>query len=113
MEGAGSGIQLVQQLRRDGGHLNVIVCKLGVGNKEERLITQSARLIGGDFVIPSGPEWFRDLRHEFRAFPNGRYADQVDSVTQFVAWVKSRFGAMRTGTAETPQRRMEHQIKRR
>jgi predicted phage terminase large subunit-like protein len=113
VEGAGSGIELVQQLRRDRRHLNVMVCKLGVGNKEERLIAQSARLIGGDFVIPSAAEWFRDLRHEFRAFPNGKYSDQVDSVTQFVAWAKSRFGSLRTRTAATPHGRMEHEINRR
>lgn len=113
IEGAGSGTQLVQQLRRDGRHRNVLACKLGVGNKEARLIEQSARLTSGQFVIPKQTDWYRDLRQEFRAFPNGTYADQVDSVSQFVAWVTSRRGAFRTGTAEPVRRRMEHEINRR
>lgn len=113
IEGAGSGTQLVQQLRRDGKHRNIIACRLGVGNKEARLIEQSARLTSGSFVIATKPHWNRDLRQEFRAFPDGTYADQVDSVSQFVAWVNSSRGVLRTGSAEPVSRRMECEIHRR
>jgi predicted phage terminase large subunit-like protein len=113
VEGAGSGIQLVQQLKRDGQHRGVMTCTLGVGNKEARLIEQSARLTSGQFVIATKPDWYRDLRQEFRAFPNGKYSDQVDCISQFVAWASSAFGSLRTGTAEPVRRRMEHEIHRR
>jgi predicted phage terminase large subunit-like protein len=113
IEGAGSGTQLVHQLKRDGFHRNVMACRLGVGNKEARLIEQSARLTSGNFVIPTTAPWFRDLRQEFRAFPNGKYADRVDSVSQFVAWASSGRGSVMTGTAREVHRRMEHEIRRR
>ena len=113
IEGGGSGTQLVQQLRRDHRDFSVFVCKTGVTNKEARLIEQSARLLDGRYVIATRPDWYRDLRQEFRAFPNGRNDDQVDSVSQFVAWANSRQGLLRTGTAPEFCRRQEHEIHRR
>ena len=100
-------------MKQDGHYRNVMAFKLGVGNKEARLIEQSARLTGGNFVIPSTASWFGDLRREFRAFPNGKYADQVDCVSQFVAWASSGRGSHMTGTARPVHRRMEHEIRRR
>lgn len=97
VEAEGSGRQLVDQLRKNNNDKAYVVNKLGRTGKEGRLIEQSARLVSGKFVIPTRPSWFVDLRNEFRAFPNGTYADQVDSVTQFVYWVSRPFGEVRSG----------------
>ena len=43
-------------------------------------------------MIPTNVEWYEGLRREFRAFPDGENDDQVDSVTQFVAWINGRLG---------------------
>jgi hypothetical protein len=49
-------------------------------------IAQQARLESGRFLIPAEAEWREDFLHEVRAFPSGRYDDQVDSLTQFLFW---------------------------
>lgn len=36
--------------------------------------------------------WWPELRRELGAFPNGRHDDQVDSTSQFINWVRGRFG---------------------
>lgn len=35
-------------------------------------------------------EWLADLRNEILQFPNGRHEDQVDSITQFLRWIRTR-----------------------
>ncbi len=59
---------------------------------EQRLIAQATRLVSGDYVIPRNETWFYDLRREFLAFPNGNYDDQVDSISQFIAWLHTPRG---------------------
>jgi len=88
----GSGRGLVQQLQEEGYQAWVKGTEVGGKNKENRLIEQSARLISGNYILPKNAPWFYDLRREFMAFPNGKHDDQVDSITQFVAWINGRRG---------------------
>lgn len=88
----GSGQNLVRQLMDEGHRKWVIGTKVGVKNKEDRLIEQSDRLISGDYVLPRQAPWFYELRREFLAFPDGNNDDQVDSISQFVAWINGRRG---------------------
>ena len=37
-------------------------------------------------LIPQAAGWLPDFKQEMLTFPNGRYDDQVDSLTQFLAW---------------------------
>ncbi len=48
--------------------------------------SEQARLESGRFLIPAEAEWREDFLHEVKAFPSGRYDDQVDSLTQFLLW---------------------------
>ncbi len=41
----------------------------------------------GEFIIPTNMSWVENLRREFRAFPGGKYDDQIDSISPFEAWV--------------------------
>jgi len=72
----------VSQLR-ENGHRNIFEIGTSGNGKDQRLIDQS-RLTSGDYVIPTKVIWYDSLRREFRAVPNGRYPDQVDSITQAV-----------------------------
>ena len=36
--------------------------------------------------LPQQAPWLEDLRIEFASFPQGRHDDQVDSISQFLAW---------------------------
>jgi hypothetical protein len=43
-------------------------------------------------AIPTEVPWWDDLDRELRAFPNARYDDQVDSISQFLAWIQGPRG---------------------
>lgn len=60
--------------------------------KEERLIAQTGQLEAGKVVLPLEAPWLHDFCHELLAAPNGRYWDQVDSMTQFLDYALSRKG---------------------
>lgn len=96
IEQAGSGISLHKQLRQDDRHhawrYVAVIPRL---DKVTRLEAQTARLETGRYLLPNRVEWLEDLRRELLAFPNGRYDDQVDSLTQFVEWSHSPRGEAR------------------
>jgi predicted phage terminase large subunit-like protein len=88
IEDAGSGTPLLQDLRRE--------CKprpIGVrpeGDKIMRMEAQSARIEAGHVWLPEAAPWLADFEIEMKAFPYGRHDDQVDSVSQFLAWASTR-----------------------
>ncbi len=43
-------------------------------------------------AIPTEVPWWNNLARELRAFPNVRYDDQVDSISQFLGWIQGRQG---------------------
>ncbi|MBO6719074.1 MAG: phage terminase large subunit [Rhizobiaceae bacterium] len=112
VEGGGSGQQIVQQVRHDYKMHKIWVKNVGQSGKEARLIEQSARLLSSNYVIPTNTSWYEELRNEFRWFPNGRYADQVDSVTQFVEWAHSNMGRGRTGMSRAAEIRAQRKLRR-
>ncbi len=38
--------------------------------------------------LPESAPWLDDFKAEIMAFPNGLFDDQVDSLSQFLGWVK-------------------------
>jgi predicted phage terminase large subunit-like protein len=107
VENAGSGMTIIQQLKRDRGVSEVVGISPGRQDKETRLLDQSAHLYSGSFVIPTNAAWYEELRQEFRGFPQGRYSDQVDSISQFAKWVHSNRGrAFSQTNPETGRRRI-------
>ncbi len=84
IEDAGTGAPLVQDLRREG-KLRPIPIR-PERDKIVRLEAQSAVIEAGHVLLPEKAHWLEDFRNEILAFPYGRYDDQVDSVSQFLAW---------------------------
>ena len=87
IEKTGLGLNLVQDLTADSpaGFPNPI----GVtpqGDKLTRMEAECARIEAGHVVLPREAPWLAQLLAELLAFPNGRYDDQVDSVSQFLNW---------------------------
>ena len=60
------------------------------GEKVIRMGTQTAKIEAGRVHLPREAVWLREFREELIAFPHGRHDDQVDSVSQFLAWVERR-----------------------
>ena len=56
------------------------------GSKEDRMAAQSAPIEAGQVHLPRTASWLVDFRLEMTAFPGGHHDDQVDSVSQFLAW---------------------------
>ena len=84
IEYAGTGIPLAQELYNE--RLVRLSPVRPESDKVTRAIAQQARLESGRFLIPAEAEWREDFLHEVRAFPSGRYDDQVDSLTQCLLW---------------------------
>jgi predicted phage terminase large subunit-like protein len=59
------------------------------GNKAERLNAATDKLYSGLVLIPRSEPWTEALVRELRTFPGGRFDDQVDSISQFIAWLRA------------------------
>ena len=85
IEYAGSGRSLIQDLRRRGPvPLRPVRPEK---DKITRLAAQSAKIEGGQVLIPESAPWLEEFLREVLAFPNSRYNDQVDSLSQALAYL--------------------------
>ncbi len=87
VEEAGSGIQLIQELGNGTLPIKGITPE---GDKVTRMYTQTAKLENGWVRLPQVASWLEDLKVELLAFPNGTHDDQVDSLSQYLAWERPR-----------------------
>ena len=86
----GSGTSLIQQLRSEH---NGIPYPVPFSPKEDKIIrlhAGSARIEAGHVWLPERAAWLGDLQMELAAFQQGRHDDQVDSISQFLAWLFER-----------------------
>jgi hypothetical protein len=60
------------------------------GDKLTRAAKTSAQFEAGAVFFPKTAPWLSGLKAELLGFPNVRYDDQVDSVTQALAWIERR-----------------------
>jgi len=86
IEDKGSGTALIQQLRSEANGIVYPTAFVPKEDKLTRLHAQSARIEAGHVHLPEQAPWLDDLRTELAAFPQGRHDDQVDSISQFLAW---------------------------
>jgi predicted phage terminase large subunit-like protein len=91
IENAGPGMALLQDLWRDRPQgMPRPLGRKPEGSKADRMVAQSAKIETGQVLLPREADWLDTLLRELLAFPNGRYDDQVDSVSQFLNWSSSR-----------------------
>jgi len=79
---------LIQSLLEQ--YINVTVYKPDT-DKRARVIAQTDLFAGGSVRFPRRAAWLEDLTAELLAFP-GRHDDQVDALTQGLAWGRVRRG---------------------
>lgn len=88
IENANAGTALIQQLQRDTSLiLRWHTPKL---DKATRMLAESPALEQGRVLIPGDAPWLDDFHREVVQFPKGRYDDQVDSLSQFLFWARTR-----------------------
>ena len=85
IEDTGSGSALIQTLRAHG--LPAIACKAR-DSKPARLAGVSNYLEAGLVLLPRSAPWLDVFVAELLGFPGARHDDQVDSLTQYLAWVR-------------------------
>jgi predicted phage terminase large subunit-like protein len=91
IEDAGPGQQLLQDLTylTPAGMTRPIGMKPD-GSKLDRMVAQTAKIEAGHVHLPRDAPWISDFLNEVLAFPHGRHDDQVDPLSQFLAWVAFR-----------------------
>ena len=85
LEDTSAGIQLNQELRREG-FARVIAVK-PKGDKIMRMAAQTPMIEAGRVFIPSDAPWLPDYLHELAMFPKGKSDDQVESTSQALAHI--------------------------
>lgn len=85
IEDTSAGIQLIQELQREG--FARIVAVKPQGDKVMRMAAQTPMMEAGRVFIPRDAPWLPDYLHELAMFPRGRFDDQVDSTSQALAFI--------------------------
>jgi predicted phage terminase large subunit-like protein len=86
---------LIQSLREQS--INVTPYKPDT-DKRARVIAQTDLFVGGSVRFPRRAAWLEEFTAELLAFP-GRHDDQVDALTQGLAWARVRRGEFSRGAA--------------
>lgn len=109
IERSSNGLPLAQQLRAEGPFRPHTWPPPGIRqiDKAERLLAQTGQIEEARVWLPADLEGLDCFLSELRAFPNGRYDDQVDSLTQMLEFI---FWQWRTLVEE---RTAEGRLKRR
>jgi predicted phage terminase large subunit-like protein len=87
IEDKGLGTSLIQELR--GEKVNTIPITPDI-DKVTRLYATQPRFESGSVHFPENAPWLDDLISEVLGFPEGRHDDQVDSISQALAWIEKR-----------------------
>jgi predicted phage terminase large subunit-like protein len=77
IEDKASGIQLIQELIREG--LHAVTRYQPQSDKIMRMHAQTAMIENGFVRVPDAAPWLKQYLHELTVFPNGKHDDQVDS----------------------------------
>lgn len=89
IEDKSSGIQLIQELKREGLHSVTAYNPIG-SDKTMRLHAQTATIENGCLLLPRQAHWLTDYVQELISFPGAKYDDQVDATTQALEWIPKR-----------------------
>lgn len=88
LEDKGSGQSLLQDLRREGS-LPLIGIQPS-GDKLSRLLRVTPVMEARQFAVPEHAPWLAALEEELLNFPDSAHDDQVDAITQYLNWIRTR-----------------------
>src|ERR1700722_6665604 len=92
VEDKASGTQLIQDLQ-DGGRLQIMPYSPPTGaDKLMRLHAKTDLFENGRVLLAKSAPWFAAYVSELTGFPGTRYADQVDSTTQALDYLRNNSG---------------------
>ncbi len=79
IERKGSGLSLMQDLRRDNIHAIGITPE---GDKIMRMAAQTAPIEAGAVHLPARAPWVEEFKKEILSFPASKHDDQIDALSQ-------------------------------
>jgi predicted phage terminase large subunit-like protein len=83
IEDTGVGTGLIDDLRQE--NLSTVDVK-AIQSKETRALIQTSKFQSSRVLFPKSAPWLSELEAELLAFPGSRHDDQVDSITQALAY---------------------------
>lgn len=89
IEDKGSGTQYIQLMSQKSS-APIIPMSPNNNSKEFRLDGVSPMFEAGRVFIPKAGLWVPDYESELLSFPMGKYDDQVDMTSQYLAWVRKK-----------------------
>jgi predicted phage terminase large subunit-like protein len=107
IEHAGIGISLIGYLQKQKKHrIEPITPK---GSKADRLIAVLPKIEQGQVLVRDKEGWVDTLRSELQAFPNGVFDDQVDGLSQFLAYRDRLIGGVLPWRRHSAGKPLQHQ----
>jgi predicted phage terminase large subunit-like protein len=88
IEDHSSGTGLCQQLQKNG--VAGVIPIRPVNDKVTRMFTETTKLQAGNLILAKTAPGVDDFYLEYLAFPNGKYDDQIDALSQFLNWQGNR-----------------------
>lgn len=88
VEDKASGQSLLQDLRKDTDLPAIAI--MPRASKHIRVAAVSALIEAGRVYVPRHAAWLCEFEEEVARFPHGTHDDQVDSMSQFLGWVRER-----------------------
>jgi predicted phage terminase large subunit-like protein len=88
IEAEASGRSLIQTLHRET-QLRIWPVKLNNKSKQERAWEITHLIESGKVYLDADAEWLPNFLEEFSKFPEGRYSDQVDALTQALQFIST------------------------
>jgi predicted phage terminase large subunit-like protein len=91
IEDQASGTQLIQLLRADDpAGVPSPIARRPETDKVSRMVGVSPMIEAGRVHLPLHASWLAEFKGEVLGFPNARYDDQVDALSQLLDWVRKQ-----------------------
>ena len=87
IEDKSSGIALIQELLHE--RLYCVKKCTPEGDKVMRMHGQTACIENGFVYLPKDAHWLPEFMKEVTSFPKGKFDDQVDALSQALAWLQA------------------------
>jgi predicted phage terminase large subunit-like protein len=88
IENKASGQPLIQEFTRTS--FLPVIKYLPTNDKVNRLLMVSSMFESRKILFPQNASWLAELESELFHFPHAKHDDQVDSISQFLLWFKSK-----------------------
>jgi predicted phage terminase large subunit-like protein len=90
IEDKANGPAIVEELQADPDFGASVIAVDPQGDKVSRANAASTDVEAGSVYLPEGAEWVGIFVRTFAAFPGVRFDDDVDSLSQFINWRRTR-----------------------